>query len=184
MALDINYTLVPGAGNYFVAPTGTAFPADLTTPAAPWASIGHTSLEDILDLTFEGGEKTVLGTLQAKSARTTYSPTSEEFAVVLQQFDAASLALYFGSNMVSINGGELLGIPQSPEPTEVAFLAAFYDGSRVFAFYAPRVEILRGDDPDFGDAENFAGLPLAVTPLIYDTNTWAYAVTPLDYVAP
>lgn len=181
MALDIDYTLVVNSGNYFTAPVGTALPGDLTTIGAPWTPIGHTSLDEILAFASEGGDKTVLGTLQAKNARTTYSTKSESFDITLQQFDTAALKLYYGSDMVDVLAdGSLLGVPQSPTPTEAAFLAVFYDGESVFAIYAPRAEIFRGDDIDIQDTENFAGLPLTVTPLIYGTNTWPYAVTPLD----
>lgn len=188
MALDINYTLIVNSGNYFTAPTGTAMPANLLDPTVggtgPWEPIGHTSLEEVLAFASEGGEKTVLGTLQNKNARTTYSPKTEEFAITLQQWDAAALKLYFGSDMVTVEAGRLLGVPQDPTPTEAAFLAVFYDGTNEFAVYAPRAEIFRGEDIDIADTESFAGLPLSVTPLVHSTNTWAYAVTPLDYVAP
>lgn len=178
MGLSDTATLVIGAGNYFTAPTGTAIPSDLSTVSAPWVNVGHTSLEDIFGVSSEGGEATTLGTLQAKTLRTKYSPRVETFTFTLQQFDAASLALYFGSNMVSVSAG-VKGVPSDPTPTTAAFLAVFIDGSNKFAFYAPKAEIFRGDDMSLSDTESLAGLPLGVKPLNYSSNTWAYAVTPL-----
>lgn len=178
MALNDNATLVVGTGNYLTAPVGTALPADLLAITTPWDKIGHTSLEDIMSVESEGGEKTVLGTLQNKSLRTTYSPRTETFGLQLQQWDAPALKLYYGSNAVT-NADGTLGVPTNPIPSTLAFLAVFLDGANYFAFYAPKAELFRGDDVDLSDTESLASLPLAVTPLISGTNTWAYAVTPL-----
>lgn len=183
MALNSAATLVVGAGNFFTAPyveaTPAALPADLgVTPAAPWVNMGHTSLEDIFSVASEGGEATSLGTLQARTLRTTYSPRSETFNLVLQQFDVASLSFYFGSNAEVGAGGELQ-VPLNPTPTISSFLAIFIDGVNQFGFYAPKAEILRGDDLALSDTESLAGLPISVKPIVHGTNDWAYAVTPL-----
>lgn len=183
MALNSNATLVVGAGNFFTAPyveaTPASLPADLSvTPAAPWVNLGHTSLEDIFSVASEGGEATTLGTLQAQSLRTTYSPRSETFNITLQQFDVDSLKLYFGGNATVGAGGELQ-VPGQPAPTIASFLAVFVDGANTFGFYAPKAEILRADDLSIADAESLAGLPLGIKPVAHGSNSWAYAVTPL-----
>ena len=82
-----NATLVVNHGNYFLAPVGTTPPTDLLNPTGPWENMGHTSLEDIIALSSEGGEATTLGTLQAPQLRMAYSNRSETMRVVLQQFD-------------------------------------------------------------------------------------------------
>jgi hypothetical protein len=179
VALNDNATLVIGAGNYFVAPPSTALPADLTTVDVPWANIGHTSLEDIFGMSSDGGEATVLGTLQNKSLRTTYSKRTESFTFTLQQFDADSLKLFFGSNMVT-NADGTLGVPSNPVTTVKAFLIVFIDGAHEFAFYCPKAEIYRADSISIADSESLAGLPIQVTPLQDGSNTWTYAVTPLS----
>lgn len=171
-------TLVIGAGNYFTAPVGTALPASLTAPGSPWASVGHTSLEDIFAISSEGGEATVIGTLQNKTLRTKYSARSEKMTFTLQQWDLAGLKLYYGSNCVT-NADGTIGVPANPEPTTLAFCAIFIDGDNEFAFYAPKAEIYRADDLELSDTESLAGLPIGVTPMQYNTNTWTYAITPL-----
>jgi len=182
MALDSTATLVVGAGNFFTAPyveaTPAGLPADLAAIGAPWVNLGHTSLEDIFSVSSEGGEATSLGTLQAKTLRTTYSPRTETFNLVLQQFDAASLKLYFGANSDLGLDGELQ-VPLSPTPTVSSFLAVFTDGVNKFGFYAPKAEIMRGDDLSISDSESLAGLPISVKPVAHAGNDWAYAVTPL-----
>lgn len=183
MARNDNATLVVGSANFYVAPTGTAMPGALNVaPAAPWENVGHTSLEDIFSISSEGGDATTLGTLQNKALRTTYSPRTESFAVTVQQFDRASLRLYYGANAPMLENGTL-GIPSNPVPTEKAFLVIFVDGANYFALYAPKTEIFRADDMAISDAESLVGLPLSVKPLIYSSNTWAYAITPLGGIA-
>ncbi|MFD7677533.1 hypothetical protein [Streptomyces sp. NPDC060187] len=178
MALNDNATLVIGSGNYLTAPVGTDLPADLLVPTSPWSAVGHTSLEDILSISSEGGEATTIGTLQNKSLRTKYSARTETIALTLQQFDIAGLKLYYGSNAPVLANGTL-GVPTEPTPTVAAFLAVFVDGENYFAIYAPKAEIYRADDVSFGDTESLAGLPIGVKPMAFGSNTYTYAITPL-----
>lgn len=178
MALNDNATLVIGSGNYLTAPVGTDLPDDLLVPTSPWSAVGHTSLEDILSISSEGGEATTIGTLQNKSLRTKYSARTETIALTLQQFDIAGLKLYYGSNAPVLSNGTV-GVPSEPTPTVAAFLAVFVDGENYFAIYAPKAEIYRADDISFGDTESLAGLPIGVKPMAFGSNTYTYAVTPL-----
>ena len=178
MAISDTATLVLNTGNYLTAVTGTACPTDLAVPGVAWSNIGHTSLEDIFGISSDGGEPTTLGTLQNKSLRTKYSARTETMAITLQQFDIAALKLFFGSNAPTV-AVSLIGVPNDPVVTTCAFLAVFLDGTTKFAFYAPKVEIYRGDDMNLSDTESLAGLPLSIKPLVHLTNTWTYAVTPL-----
>jgi hypothetical protein len=183
VALNDNATLVVGTGNYLTAVTGTALPTDLTTPRTPWETVGHTSLDSIFGISSDGGDATVIGTLQNKSLRTTYATRTETMAVTLQQFDKAGLKLYYGANAPELADGTI-GVPINPQPTVCAFLAVFLDDDNVFAFYAPKAEIYRADDLALADTSSLAGLPLGIKPMIYGTNDWTYAVTPLGVVAP
>jgi len=181
MAVIDTATLVIGAGNYFTATVDTVIPPDLTTPGVEWTNVGHTSLEDIFSISSDGGEATVIGTLQNKSLRTSYSTRTETMAFTLQQFDEDSLKLYYGSNSTVGIGGELL-VPANPKPTSSAFLVVFVDGANIFAFHAPKTEIYRSDDLSISDTESLAGLPIGVKPLVSGTNDHTYAVTPLAAV--
>ncbi|MEU9126582.1 hypothetical protein AB0D08_00440 [Kitasatospora sp. NPDC048540] len=178
MALNDAATLVIGSGNYLTAPVGAPIPTDLLAPTSPWENVGHTSLEDIFAISSEGGEATVIGTLQNKSLRTKYSARTETMAVTLQQFDVAGLKLFYGSNAPILPDGSV-GVPTDPTPTVAAFLAVFVDGENEFAFYAPKAEIYRADDLSLSDTESLAGLPIGVKPMAYGSNNWTYAVTPL-----
>jgi len=177
--LNDNATLVIGSGNYFTGPVGTPLPTDLSAiPSGTWENIGHTSLEDILSQATEGGDVTVLGTLQNKTLRTSRTTKVDTFNITLQQFDTPSLKLYYGSNAPE-NADGTIGVPQNPTPTVKAFLAVFVDAESIFAIHVPKSEIIGSDSLALSDTESLAGLPLAITPLIHGTNTYPYSVTPL-----
>ena len=180
MTLLDSATLVISGGTYFTHATlGTAAPEDLASIPVGWGNLGHTDLEDVIAFASEGGEATTLGTLQKRTLRTTYSNRIDTFTFNLQQFDEASLKLYYGSNM-----GELVAdsiwrtVPDNPAITVVAFLAVFTDGVKKFGIYAPAAEIYRADDAEFASDE-LAGLPIQIKPLNHSTNTWKVALTPL-----
>lgn len=183
MALNDNAVLAINSGNYFTAPVDTPLPDDLTAPEVDWTNVGHTSLEEILSFDVEGGEKTILGTLQNKQLRTRTSPKTQTINITLRQFDEDSLKLYHGSNAEVLANG-LVTSPTEPVPTSAAFLAVYVDADNIFALYIPKAEILGSDSMVAEDTESFAGLPLGVTPLVSGSNKWAYAVTPLGAVTP
>lgn len=178
MALNDNATLVIGSGNYLIAPTGTPKPEDLLNPPPPWESVGHTSLENILSFSSEGGEARIIATLQNKNLRTKYSTRTDTLNFTIQQLDSDALKLYYGSNAPELPDGTI-GNPVDPIPTICAFLVVFVDGENHFAFYAPKAEIYRADNIEISDTESLVGLPIGVKPMAYGANDWTYAVTPL-----
>lgn len=187
MARNDAAVLKPTTGHYYYNPTvGATVPADLTAitggtgTAAGWVEFGHTSIEDLLSITSEGGEVTVLGTLQNPNLRTSTSARTETFAFTLQQFDEASLKFYFGSNAdAHADDARFLTVPSKPTPVVGSFLVVFEDGEAAFGFWAEKAEVSRGDDLSLADTESLAGLPLNVRPLILGDNDYAYSVTPL-----
>jgi len=187
LALNDNATLVVGTAKFYTATydstTPVAMPADLLAPGVDFEEIGHTSLEDIFSISSDGGDTSTIGSIQNKALRTTRATRTETFNIMLMQFDAPALQLYYGSNSTVGTAGEIQ-VPTNPLPTTATFLAVFQDGDNVFGIYVPKAEIFRGDDLSIGDTESLAGLPLAVTPLAHATNTWTYSVTPLGVTTP
>jgi hypothetical protein len=177
MAIDNTAVLKVGTGHFYTAPVGTAKPSDLRNPGGSWTEIGHTSVQDILSASSEGGETTTLRSLQNATLRQTVAARTEAFVMNLLQFDTDGLKLYYGSN-ASVSGTSVK-VPSNPLPTEVAWLVVFYDGQTTAAIYAPKVSIIRNDDLSISDTENLAQLSLKVTPLNYSANDWA-----IEWVAP
>lgn len=179
MALSDTATLLINGGNFYTAAAGTAAPSSLASvPSAPWVNVGHTSIDDVLAFNTDGGEATSIGTLQKRVLRTSYSTRVETLNFTLQQWDSASLKLYFGSNLSQVSTTIWWSVPDSPAITTNAFLAIFVDGSTSFGIYAPSAELYRGDDLEFA-VDELSGLPISVKPINYLTNTFRYQVTPL-----
>jgi hypothetical protein len=177
MALTNDAVLKVGVGHFYTAAVGTALPADLRNPSGAWTHMGHTSVQDILSASSEGGETTTLRSLQNSTLRTTTAARTEAFIMNLLQFDSASLKLYYGSN-ASVDGAGHVAVPSNPVATEVAWLVVFYDGQTTAGVYAPKVSILRSDDLGISDTENLVQLPVKVTPLQYLANDFAFKWLP------
>lgn len=176
MALDDDAVLNPAVGHYYFAPVGTAKPTDPMAPAAPWADLGHTSLEEPFGITSEGGETTTLGTWQNKKLRNVNAPRVQSVAFVLQQWDADALKLYYGSNSATASDGSIRE-PENPVETEGALYVLVEDGFDQVAFYWPRVSVYRADDISF-DSEALAGLPVRATILGTTGQDWISEITP------
>lgn len=176
MTIDNTAVLKVGTGHFYTAPVGTALPTDLRNPGGAWTEMGHTSIQDILSASSEGGETTTLRSLQNKTLRQTVASRTEAFVMNLLQFDTAGLKLYYGSNAAVVGGN--VRVPSNPVPTEVAWLVIFYDGQTTAGIYAPKVSILRSDDLSVADTENLAQLSLKVTPLNYGSNDWPFEWIP------
>jgi hypothetical protein len=172
MALDNTAVLKVGVGHFYTAPVGTALPTDLRNPGGTWTHMGHTSVQDILSASSEGGETTTLRSLQNATLRTTTAARTEAFVMNLLQFDASALKLYYGSN-ATVDGNGNVKVPASPVPTEVAWLVVFYDGQVTAGVYAPKASIIRNDDLSIADTENLAQLSVKVTPLQNGANDYA-----------
>lgn len=178
MALLDTAVFKVGTGHFYTAPIGTSLPTDLANPGSSWTEVGHTSVEDILAASSEGGEATTHRSLQSSALRVTYAPRTETWNFNVLQFDTDSLRLYFGQNASIDADGNVL-VPDNPQPTERAFLIVFRDGHNVMGLYAAKASIFRGEDFSFGDIENLSQLSLAVKPLVV-----AGSGSPYTFIAP
>src|SRR5690625_2033399 len=179
MALNSNAVLKVGTGAFYTAPVGTEKPArdQLLTPGEDWEHMGHTSLDDILSSSSEGGERNVLPSLQAPDGvRTSVSARTDTFTINLLQFDEKSLKLYYGANAV-IDSEGAVEIPSTPVATEASWLFVFRDGDRIGGLYAPRASFIRADDFAISDTESLSRLALAVTPMEVDGTPSGSALT-------
>lgn len=160
-------TLKVGIARFYTATVGTARPttvAALKSPPVAWTNVGDTTLDNILNLTSEGGAVTTLGTLQNKSRRQSVEPRIESLGINLVEWTDKTLPLYYGGNAV-ITADKAVEIPSEPIPTEKAFLAVLEDGTNVAGFYCEKASIFRGDDIAVSDTNSLATLPIKVTAL-------------------
>lgn len=177
MAILDDAVLKVGNGYFYTAEVGTARPVDLLDLGPEWSTMGHTSLEDILQSNVEGGEATRLGSLQKRNLKTSISARSESFQVNLLQFDNDSLSLYYGANSVVNPDGDV-EIPDTPVAEERAWLFLFFDGERVGGIYAAKASFIAAESFSISDTESLSQLPLTVTPLQHGEATSAYRFIP------
>lgn len=170
---------VIATARFYTAVVGTAVPTNYLAPAVAWSDFGHTSLDNIFALSSEGGDTTVLGTLQAPQFRTRVAPRTDSFALVSNQFDLDHYQMYFGANATQDNTTKLVSVPNAPTAVEKAFLAVFDAGDKAFAIYAARAEFKRNEDLSIDSTEAIASIPIQVTPLSYNGATSNWGITPL-----
>ena len=165
---------------FYVAAVNAAVPTNYLAPTAgTWTNFGHTSLENILALSSEGGDVTVLGTLQSPQFRTKVAPRTDSFGLVSNQFDEDHYKMYFGSNMVQDTTTKLWSVPNAPTAVEKSFLAVFEAGDYAFAIHSKRAEFKRNEDLSLDSTDAIAGIPIQVTPLSYQGATSNWGLTEL-----
>lgn len=162
MALTDSAVFIPGTGFMYHAPAETPEPASLTAPAAPWENLGHTSREDGLTITRDGGDSEVLGTWQNTSLRERRDPTNFAVTAFLHQVDNNVLEMYFGPGDVATAGK--FGVTTTTGTTAKALFVRIVDGTNEFGLYIPRVSIAAEDDVEV-DVENFLAFPVRCTVL-------------------
>ncbi|WP_382307281.1 hypothetical protein [Herbiconiux sp. UC225_62] len=148
MALDGDAVFLPGRGLPFLAAVDTAPPAYKTmTPAAPgtgWEAAGHTSRENNVSLSKNGGEATTTGSWWTPALRTTYSDTTYTGTIASLQMDKLTLDLAF-NGAIDTDDGYI--VPSTLTPVEKALFILCLDGIDRMGVYFPRVSIGIGDAP-------------------------------------
>jgi len=162
MALDDAAVIIPGTGFVYTAPAGTSAPVDLVNPGAPWEDLGHTSIEDGLTITKDGGDSNILGTWRNPALRDRRDPVTFAITIHLLQLTNETLAYYFGGGDVSVEG--VFGVNLITQPQERAMFIRIVDGDVSAPLYLPRVSLASDDDVEV-DVENFLAFPVRATVL-------------------
>lgn len=162
MALVDSAVVIPGTGFLYLAPAETVQPASLTAPAAPWENLGHTSADDGLTITRDGGDSETLRSWQNTALRERRDPTTFAITAHLHQVDNSVFELYFGAGDVS-NAGEF-GVQDASATTSKALYVRIVDGANEVGLYVPKVSIGADDDVEV-DVENFLAFPVRATVL-------------------
>lgn len=162
MALLDSAVIIPGTGQMYLAPAETVKPASLTAPAAPWVNLGHTSSEDGLTITRDGGDSEVLRTWQNSALRERRDPSTFAITAFLHQVDNTVLELYFGAGDISV--ANEFGVTSASTTTLRAFYVRIIDGAAEVDLYVPKVSIAAEDDVEI-DVEGFLAFPVRATVL-------------------
>lgn len=162
MALIDSAVYIPGTGFIYAAPAETVIPANLTAPAAPWDNLGHTSREDGLTITRDGGDSEVIGTWQNPSLRERRDPTTFAITAFLHQVTNDVLSMYFGPGDTAV--ADRFGVTSSTATIEKALYVRIVDGTNEVSLYVPKVSISSEDDVEI-DVEGFLSFPVRATVL-------------------
>lgn len=162
MALLDSAVIIPGTGYMYTAPASTPIPAALTAPTTPWDNLGHTSREDGLTITRDGGDSEVIGTWQNPSLRERREPTTFAITAFLHQVTNEVLEMYFGPGDTDTAG--TFGVTSSVATIERALYVRIVDGTNEVGLYVPRVSISSEDDVEV-DVEGFLAFPCRMTVL-------------------
>lgn len=162
---DSNALVVPGRGTVFTAPTNTvmptgglsAFTLTGTTPTG-WTNIGHTSSDNLVSFSIDGGDATVLRTWLQEAVRTIYDASSWSLSINAMQFDKPTLDLAFNGGFTGTNNGYT--VPGTNGGVSTALFVLCQDSTAAVGFYIPNTTTKLGDSPVF-DTANFIELPLS-----------------------
>lgn len=179
MAFNSDSVLKPTRVDFYWAKTGTAKPADIYAEiTGTWENMGHSSIEDILNIATEGGESSQLGSIQNPSLRTSVSAAVRSFTVNFLQWDAATLKFYYGAN-AKIAADGTVQVPEQPQPSEGAWLAIIRDGDSRGGFYAAKCSAIGDGDFSISDTDSLAQLPIRFTPISVEGATHAFEFLPV-----
>lgn len=162
MAISDGDVILPGTGHIFIAPKSTPKPSDLVVPGEPWDELGHTSREDGLTITRDGGDSEVIGTWQNPSLRERRDPTTFAITAFLHQVDNNTLQLYFGDGDISVE--DEFGVTTANDTIDKALYVRIVDGTNAVGLYVPSVSISSEDDVEV-DVEGFLAFPIRATVL-------------------
>jgi hypothetical protein len=162
VALLDSAVLIPGTGYMYTAPAETAAPTNLAEPEVPWENLGHTSREDGLTITRDGGDSEVIGTWQNPSLRERREPTTFAITAYLHQVTNEVLEMYFGPGDVDTEG--VFGVTSAVATVDRALYVRIVDGANEVGLYVPRVSISSEDDVEI-DVEGFLAFPVRMTVL-------------------
>lgn len=160
MAMTDSAVILPGTGFLYIADPETEIPADPSNPEAPWENLGHTSREDGLTITRDGGDSEVIGTWQNPSLRERRDPSTFAITAFLQQVDNNVLSLYFGGGDTSVPGE--FGVSSTTGTLRKALYVRIVDGDNEVGLYVPRVSVAAEDDVEV-DVEGFLSFPVRCT---------------------
>lgn len=155
MGFNSNATIIPGKGTVLVADPDTTPPTDYLTldptatplvGATGWNALGHTSRENTVGMTKEGGEASQSGSWWEEALDSSYAATNWGITVNSLQVDALTLGLAFGGGTLDTVKGSYL--VKDIKPQKKALFVLMVGGNTRMAFYIPNTTVSIGDAPE------------------------------------
>jgi len=165
MSMNSNAVIIPGRGAVFTGEPEID-PPDYkimtpTTPGSGWTSLGHTSKENAVGLSKEGGDVTQFDSWWADALAVIYGSISWNITVNALQIDKGVLDLAFNGTIAD-DGGYI--VPASVTAVDRALFVLALQGEKRMGLYLPKVSITLGDAPTFDPGALFE-VPLSAAVL-------------------
>lgn len=167
MAMDDTATIIPGRGTVFIAPLGTTPPnyktvnPDVSTTFAGWDCVGHTSRDNTVSLSKDGGDVTTKGSWWSEALRTTRESVDWSLTFNSLQVDRFTMGLAFGGGVVE-DGGYI--VPDAVVSQERALFVLMVDGASRMGILLYRADMTLGDAPEIA-VDDFFEIQIAATSL-------------------
>lgn len=165
MAFNADAVIIPGRGTVLVADPDTAFPDYKTVDPAGeieggWVCLGHTSRENMVEISVEGGELTTKGSWWSPNLRSARSPRIFGGKVNALQMDKATMELAFPGGKHD-QGKSSFAVPSiARDVLKSLFILAEDQTGQRMAVGLYRASVSLGDAPSF-DVENFFEIQLS-----------------------
>jgi len=176
MSANSSTLTIPAHGTVFHAAPGTKPPADPLGTGGfslqedgplTWKNLGHTSKQNTIAFTKEGGEREPIDTFLADAVRYSTASTSWGVNISALQFDEDNLKMAFNGAFDPDTGGYTVA---TPSPVAAALFLYFQDSTGSLGFWIPNTEIALGDAPSV-DTANFFEMPLTASILSASSDT-------------
>lgn len=166
MAITASYA-IPGYGTVFTAPANTPLPEGGIAAFSKgldnvedFENLGHTSFENPIELSVDGGDATskrswLLANLVTIYEGITWSATGNSI-----QCDKATVQKIYSGWDTTDSLGTV--VPATKKGTDLAIVILSQDDTGKLGFYVPNVNFTFGDAPSF-DVENFFELPFSAS---------------------
>lgn len=146
-------TIIPGKGTVLVADPDSEVPGDYMTldpmalPAeSPWQALGHTSRENTVAMSKEGGEASQSGSWWEEALDSSYEATTWGLTVNSLQVDALTLGLAFGGGQLDATVGSYM--VRDVVPQRKALYILMVGGNTRMGIYVPNTTVSVGDAPE------------------------------------
>ena len=166
MTLDASKLIIPGRGTVLFAPVGTqpvnidAFNLNVASTFKDW-DIAHTSKENAISFSKDGGETTTLGSWEVPNLKVSKTPTMISFTTGKLQMDKENFERCFGIAGNSWDAATGAFKVTNLATTDLAVMVIMIDGeNNRGGWYFPKCSVSMGDFPEV-DAENFYEFQLA-----------------------
>ncbi|NMM93870.1 Ig-like domain-containing protein [Bifidobacterium oedipodis] len=162
MSVNLKSVMQPLRGTIFTAPAETELPDDLTQFAdltvekvGDWVNLGHTSNDNKIEFSFDGGDPEALATWLMDNARTRYSDSTLTFTGNALQGDKDTVKLIY--NGWEALGGRMIVATLNKRAVDMAFLVVAKDTAEniTMGLYLPNVSFAFNGLPNF-TGDNFA----------------------------